>query len=46
MPSAPAFPPASADVVVIGGGPAGSTTSTLIAQHGYRVVLQNAAWSE
>jgi flavin-dependent dehydrogenase len=29
----------SCDVVVIGGGPAGSTTSTLIAQHGYRVEL-------
>ncbi len=29
----------SADVVVIGGGPAGSTVSTLIAQHGYRVQL-------
>jgi flavin-dependent dehydrogenase len=27
------------DVVVIGGGPAGSTTSTLLAQHGYRVAL-------
>ena len=27
------------DVVVIGGGPAGSTVSTLIAQHGYRVAL-------
>jgi flavin-dependent dehydrogenase len=27
------------DVVVIGGGPAGSTVSTLIAQHGYRVQL-------
>ena len=27
------------DVVVIGGGPAGSTTSTLIAQRGYRVGL-------
>jgi flavin-dependent dehydrogenase len=27
------------DVVVIGGGPAGSTTSTLIAQNGYRVQL-------
>ena len=27
------------DVVVIGGGPAGSTTSTLIAQRGYRVQL-------
>jgi flavin-dependent dehydrogenase len=29
----------TADVVVIGGGPAGSTVSTLIAQHGYRVKL-------
>src|SRR5512134_2496292 len=29
----------SPDVVVIGGGPAGSTTSTLIAQRGYRVQL-------
>jgi flavin-dependent dehydrogenase len=28
-----------ADVVVIGGGPAGSTVSTLIAQHGYHVQL-------
>src|ERR671923_2651 len=27
------------DVVVIGGGPAGSTASTLIAQQGYRVTL-------
>jgi flavin-dependent dehydrogenase len=27
------------DVIVIGGGPAGSTTSTLIAQRGYRVRL-------
>ncbi len=27
------------DVVVIGGGPAGSTVSTLIAQHGYKVQL-------
>src|SRR5437867_10855517 len=27
------------DVVVIGGGPAGSTASTLIAQRGYRVQL-------
>jgi flavin-dependent dehydrogenase len=27
------------EVVVIGGGPAGSTASTLIAQQGYRVVL-------
>src|SRR6266542_6206908 len=31
--------PGAADVVVIGGGPAGSTTSTLLAQHGYRVRL-------
>ena len=30
---------AQADVVVIGGGPAGSTVSTLIAQQGHRVVL-------
>ena len=29
----------SADVVVIGGGPAGATASTLIAQQGYRVQL-------
>jgi flavin-dependent dehydrogenase len=27
------------DVIVIGGGPAGATTSTLIAQHGFRVEL-------
>src|SRR6202790_1491318 len=29
----------TADVVVIGGGPAGSTVSTLLAQHGCKVVL-------
>jgi flavin-dependent dehydrogenase len=29
----------SPDVIVIGGGPAGSTASTLIAQHGYKVQL-------
>src|SRR6476469_2931489 len=33
----------AADVVVIGGGPAGSTVSTLIAQHGYRVRLYERA---
>src|SRR5262245_66662266 len=38
------FPPEQSrngapDVVVIGGGPAGSTASTLLAQHGHRVVL-------
>jgi flavin-dependent dehydrogenase len=32
-------PPGQPDVVVIGGGPAGSTVSTLIAQQGYRVQL-------
>src|SRR5579872_395460 len=32
-------PATTADVVVIGGGPAGSTVSTLIAQKGYRVEL-------
>lgn len=31
--------PAEADVVVIGGGPAGSTVSTLMAQKGLKVVL-------
>ncbi len=31
--------PEEYDVVVIGGGPAGTTTATLIAQQGYRVVL-------
>jgi flavin-dependent dehydrogenase len=31
--------PRNPDVVVIGGGPSGSTASTLIAQQGYRVEL-------
>jgi flavin-dependent dehydrogenase len=31
--------PSSVDVVVIGGGPAGSTVSTLCAQHGLKVAL-------
>ena len=31
--------PASTDVVVIGGGPSGSTVSTLLAQHGFQVEL-------
>ena len=31
--------PGATDVVVIGGGPAGSTVSTLLAQHGHRVKL-------
>src|SRR5438128_6536471 len=31
--------PLAADIVVIGGGPAGSTVSTLLAQHGHRVRL-------
>src|SRR5437762_5415507 len=35
---APSIPNQS-DVIVIGGGPAGSTTSTLIAQKGYNVQL-------
>ena len=34
-----AVPSSSPDVVVIGGGPAGSTVSTLLAQHGRRVQL-------
>jgi flavin-dependent dehydrogenase len=33
------LPVSETDVVVIGGGPAGSTTSTLIAQHGFKVRL-------
>src|ERR671919_1074515 len=33
------MPKSEYDVVVIGGGPAGSTASTLIAQRGYRVQL-------
>ena len=33
------------DVVVIGGGPAGSTVSTLIAQQGYRCSSSSASAS-
>src|SRR5919197_2007883 len=29
----------SYDVIVVGGGPAGSTVSTLVAKHGHRVLL-------
>ena len=29
----------SPDVIVIGGGPAGSTTGALLAEHGHRVLL-------
>ena len=39
-------PPATAqecDVVVVGGGPAGSTTATLLAERGHRVVLLEKA---
>src|SRR6266567_141616 len=35
--------PAKADVVVIGGGPAGSTAANLLAQKGYEVVLLDRA---
>ena len=35
----PGDPSVGPDVVVIGGGPSGSTTATLIAQRGYRVEL-------
>jgi geranylgeranyl reductase family protein len=38
MPTDPTIAPET-DVIVIGGGPAGSTVSTLIAQKGYRVEL-------
>src|SRR5882762_1609504 len=39
MSAAATSPSRDADVIVIGGGPGGSTVSTLIAQHGYRVQL-------
>ncbi len=35
----PDSPVSQVDVAVIGGGPAGATVSTLVAQHGYRVEL-------
>jgi flavin-dependent dehydrogenase len=35
----PQSPPASADVLVIGGGPSGSAAATLLAQKGYAVTL-------
>src|SRR5258705_2649630 len=35
----PNTPTAEPDVIVIGGGPSGSTVSTLLAQHGHKVVL-------
>jgi flavin-dependent dehydrogenase len=38
MPNSPQFSP-EVPVVVIGGGPAGSTVSTLVSQKGHRVVL-------
>ena len=33
------------DVVVIGGGPAGSTVSTILAQHGHRWACSSASGS-
>ena len=35
--------PAACDMVIIGGGPAGSTAATLLAEKGYRVVLLEKA---
>src|SRR5690348_16994509 len=39
MTATPSHSSSDTDVVVIGGGPAGSTVSTLIAQQGYKVRL-------
>jgi flavin-dependent dehydrogenase len=38
-PANQAAPVTNPDVVVIGGGPAGATTATLVARHGHRVLL-------
>lgn len=39
----PVVPPRSAEVIVVGGGPAGSTTATLLAKAGHDVVLLDKA---